>query len=473
VPLTFGQKLLMLLLVAIVMPTAISVLAFGAIMQTYLDGRSEHDGASLGNVLARSLADHFDKGWTRGDRVLMDFLASDDSIAFICVTDSAGRPIHMSVQDAPVWEGYTAAQARLFSDGMLDVSRRVTVSHEGDGAVIRTIPIHQGDNAAAALLDQTIEPLGYVVLGVHDISLAAAARQYQLTQVLIAGAAAVLLAPIILWCFARWTRPLRHLRASVLKMTDGLAPDPLYVKEDDDVGRLVAAVNRMAGTVLATQRQLRETNFNLEGIVQQRTTELREAVRELEQLSTTDVLTGLANRRAFYGALERDFARATAFRGELGVLMIDLDGFKQVNDTLGHDAGDEVLITAAQAIMCHCDANMTPARLGGDEFVVLFRHLSRDECRAIALQISSAFSSMVNDMASQQPGHPLVTMSLGLAMLRETEAIGGDVLVAMADVALYRAKSLGRSQLVMFDPNMHAARSGDMTGDDADRMEAA
>jgi len=475
VPLTFPQKLLMLLLIAVVTPTALSVFAFSEIMHSYMKERSSYDGRSLVSVLATSLSGQIEgDGWDRADRVLMDYLAADDSVAFICVTDADGSPIHMSVHESEAWDRYIDGQQRSFAEGHLDVTRRVTVSTVGDGLVIRTVPVYAPETNPDSAKDHAAEAEGYIVLGIHDVTFAAAAKRFQLTQVVISAAATLIIAPLILFAYFRWTGPLRQMRASVIKLTDGQPPEPMVAKEDDDVGRLVQAVNRMSGSVLAAQRQLRDANFNLEELVKQRTVELREAVRELEQLSTTDVLTGLANRRAFYRQLEDDFARASVYRGELTVLMIDLDGFKQVNDTFGHDVGDEVLIIAAESIISCCDSNTTPARLGGDELVVLIRHLSEQECSEIAQRISETFVAMVDDRLVRFDPRPSVTMSIGLASLRETSAAGSEILMAMADMALYSAKSQGRSRLAVFNEAMAAARLNQHEGRRAgDHKEAA
>lgn len=473
VPLAFSQKLLLLLLIAAVVPTAISVLAFDWIMRQYESDRTAYDGASLGGVLAANLADHIEDGWTRGDRVLMDYLATDDSIAFICVTDATGRPIHMSVHDARAWDAYSDYQHDSLAKGRLDVSRQVVVGAIGENMVIRTVPIQPQESMAKGLSNDKLNAKGFVVLGIHDVTFAAAAKDYQLAQVIIAGGTVLLIAPLILLAYLFWTRPLRLLRTSVRKLADGQAPTPMYVSDVDDIGKLVCEVNRMTGSVLAAQRQLRDTNVNLESMVEQRTIELREVVRELEHLSTTDAMTGLANRRAFYKQLERDFARAQAFGSELSVLMVDLDRFKQVNDQFGHDVGDEVIIAAGAAIKAHCDTNMLPARLGGDEFVVLIRHLPLQECREMAEKLGRAFAAQVELLLARFDGAPRVTMSQGLALRSMSDVSTGEALVAQADVALYRSKSRGRSCLSVFDRSMAPAEPQNVRDATEGHMEAA
>jgi diguanylate cyclase (GGDEF)-like protein len=122
--------------------------------------------------------------------------------------------------------------------------------------------------------------------------------------------------------------------------------------------------------------------------------------------------------------------------------------------------------------MSCADPNMTPARLGGDEFVVLMRHFSVTECEAIATHISGTFNALMADRMSRYDPLPRVTMSMGLASLRDTNAAGGEILMAMADMALYKAKSRGRSCLVVYDESMAPGRSPQQH-ESTDRMEAA
>lgn len=467
-----------LLLLAAVTPTALSVLAFNEIMRSYMHDRSVYDGRSLGRILATCLSGRVTSGGSQTDRVLMDYLAADDTVAFICVTDADGRPVHMSVHESAAWDTFAATQQGSLASGTIDLQRAIALHTLGDSLFVRTVPIYGPDGDEPAQPGAEELPEGFVVLGLHDVPFFAAGKRYQLMQVMIAVGVAIGLVPLIMLAYSRWTQALRQVRGNVLRLADGEAPLPIDARGDDEIGRLVRAMDFMAGSVLAAQQQLRDTNTNLEGMVQQRTIELREAVRELEQLSTTDVLTGLANRRAFYHHLEDDFARAASYHRDLCIVMIDLDGFKQVNDTLGHDVGDEVLITVAEAIMSETDSTMTAARLGGDEFVVIMREQPASTCCQRAERMSAAFASLLAQRMAKFDGPPPVSMSMGLASVHEAKPASGEELMAMADMALYRAKALGRSRLVMFDKTMshggsHAGEHGPSTSANPGRSEAA
>jgi diguanylate cyclase (GGDEF)-like protein len=165
--------------------------------------------------------------------------------------------------------------------------------------------------------------------------------------------------------------------------------------------------------------------------------ELRERIAELEALAVTDPLTGLLNRRGFAGELAR--ARAGANRyNELGALVfIDLDGFKPVNDTYGHAAGDHVLKRVAQALADNVRATDRVARLGGDEFAVLLPRTRRDD----GLVKAEALDRVINGLTVEWHGRLIaVRASLGF----QTFGPGDDGLdlLGRADAAMYAAKRL-------------------------------
>ena len=180
--------------------------------------------------------------------------------------------------------------------------------------------------------------------------------------------------------------------------------------------------------------------------------ELKEAQRRLAHLATHDVLTGLANRALLQQRLEAAL-RTGAPADEPGVAVVycDLDGFKAVNDGLGHDVGDRVLVTVAERIRAEAADGDVVARLGGDEFVVLVTD-AVDRAVDLAHRLVASLSRPV-------PGVPLpVGTSVGVA----TAAAGADPddVLSSADAAMYRAKSAGRSRVVVagtVHPSAHAA----------------
>lgn len=181
-------------------------------------------------------------------------------------------------------------------------------------------------------------------------------------------------------------------------------------------------------------------------------TDRKAAEAHVRWQATHDALTGLPNRLLFQERLQQSLARL----GEgatVSLFLIDLDDFKSVNDTLGHDAGDALLIEAAARLTRHVEAGDLVARLGGDEFVVLStRPLSPAAAQAKAELLLAALRAPV-DHAGQAIS---ARASLGIALAPQHHSQPGE-LMKDADLALYRAKALGRNMAVIYEADMRAA----------------
>lgn len=179
------------------------------------------------------------------------------------------------------------------------------------------------------------------------------------------------------------------------------------------------------------------------------TQQLAWANRQLTELSYTDSLTGLPNRRFFDAALQRLWGHARFSGKPISVLMIDLDHFKPYNDSLGHDAGDKCLRRVAQAMQftVRMDKDLL-ARYGGEEFIAIIPGATSVEAARIAERIRLA----VAELKIPHPcstGSPFVSVSIGSATARDVSRIGSlDVFLRSADFALYDAKSKGRNCVV-------------------------
>jgi diguanylate cyclase (GGDEF)-like protein len=177
------------------------------------------------------------------------------------------------------------------------------------------------------------------------------------------------------------------------------------------------------------------------------TSELRQANEELERLANTDALTGLANRRRFMRRLERELDRSQRYDRPLSLILLDLDGFKQVNDVHGHAVGDAVLEATAEVMRSVCREVDVPARLGGEELALLVPETGMDGALALAERLRARLQERTH---LDEEGMPFtVTASLGVA----TRGAGGrgspDALLHRADMALYDAKNGGRNRVVV------------------------
>jgi diguanylate cyclase (GGDEF)-like protein/PAS domain S-box-containing protein len=168
-----------------------------------------------------------------------------------------------------------------------------------------------------------------------------------------------------------------------------------------------------------------------------------------------DPLTGLPNRLSFLDSLRDALRRATASGSPVGVLFLDLDHFKLINDTTGHHAGDDLLRAVAPRLRAHLRPGDIVARFGGDEFGVLVDRLAdEEEAMAIADRVADAFT----EPYSMGGADHFVTASIGVAVARPAgrEPVDADLLIRDADAAMYRAKERGRGRCEMFDAEMRA-----------------
>ncbi len=171
-------------------------------------------------------------------------------------------------------------------------------------------------------------------------------------------------------------------------------------------------------------------------------TERRDAAEQLQQLATRDALTGLYNRRRFQEELERMLPDAERRGVKVGLLAVDLDGFKPINDKFGHQAGDEVLVALAQEVSGIIRRNEIFFRLGGDEFAVLVSDTAEDDMAGLARRVQEGIES-----------HPFhfgdcptrLTASLGIALYPD-DASSSELLIAHADQAMYQAKHGGKNR---------------------------
>jgi len=191
------------------------------------------------------------------------------------------------------------------------------------------------------------------------------------------------------------------------------------------------------------------------------TTAEHDALEELAYQAFHDSLTGLRNRAWIMDQLQLDLRAAPAEGSRVGVLFIDLDNFKIVNDSLGHAAGDEVLVTVAERIASVLRPQDRVGRSGGDEFIVVAPDfLDAHQAELVAQRIASAVGTELTIR-----GHRIVpTASIGIAL--NVTGSTGSSLLRDADAALFRAKAEGRSRWRMFDDTMHAQALARLTIED-------
>ena len=220
----------------------------------------------------------------------------------------------------------------------------------------------------------------------------------------------------------RMLRPLHDAAALADRMTHGEIPlAPLPVVRDDEVGHLTAAFNQLLDKLATSQEQL-------------------------NHMAHHDSLTGLPNRAMLADRLEQGARRAGRNKTRLALLYLDLDGFKAINDELGHDAGDAALIEIARRLSGIVRQTDTVARIGGDEFVILATDLSADGVAGIAA-LAQKCIDVLSASLDLNGASRTIGVSIGVAL--GAGEIDPESLLAEADTAMYKAKGQGKGCYVL------------------------
>ncbi len=189
-----------------------------------------------------------------------------------------------------------------------------------------------------------------------------------------------------------------------------------------------------------------ESAHNITSLIQLQDT-LREQADKMSYQASHDSMTGLPNRRLFYDRLDESIKRNERLSAQIAVVFIDIDKFKGINDSMGHQAGDEVLIAVSNRLQACLRASDTVARLGGDEFTLIIEGIAEKKELAMVLhKVLLAFEAPVETSA----GSIDVSLSAGVSMCPQ-DATDRKTLVRYADRALYDVKVLGRKAFKFFD----------------------
>ena len=231
---------------------------------------------------------------------------------------------------------------------------------------------------------------------------------------------------------------------------------------NQDTFRHAVRLNRTAGKTVWASINANALNDNLGKltgilIVSMDITEQHESEQQFRQIAHHDALTGLPNRTRFLEQLRNSLEQRSTF-GIVCLLFIDLDGFKAVNDTMGHDSGDELLQQVALRLRQVVRDEDTVARLGGDEFTVTLKRLQ--QC-SDASDVADAIVHAIKQPFLLQQEEVYVSASIGIAMVTGLNAditTDANSLIKQADIALYRAKLSGRSRHVFFTPELDKAQ---------------
>jgi diguanylate cyclase (GGDEF)-like protein len=237
-------------------------------------------------------------------------------------------------------------------------------------------------------------------------------------------------------------QPIHALSHGAQRILDGQIDHqiPLPAIHDDELGLLTRTFNAMMQKLHSNQIEIERDRIRLA----EKNDELQSANEVLNQLSITDGLTKLHNHRYFQGHLTREIKRVSRTSSPLTLILIDIDDFKQLNDTFGHAAGDEVLISLASIMNENARESDLIARYGGEEFVILMPNTDLPGAVHLAEKIRMAVEStrlIIGDRMKPTD----VTISLGVALFKGNRR----EFFAEADRALYRAKGAGKNCVII------------------------
>ncbi|MFQ5502582.1 MAG: GGDEF domain-containing protein [Phycisphaerae bacterium] len=399
--------------------------------------------------MARALASACSDAVERQDREELLSVAEGSvpgsEICYILFTDTSGELLASHQQGTGNITHLILDDARRVSVEPID---RPQLSYHGDqGPRIDVVyPIQSRMNGITSLPRPIV---GYVRVGVSLEGSTTRLATLVRNTIGLAIGITLLMVPLGYEVVRNLIGPLNSLSAAACVFAHGKLDTRVKINRRDEIGKLATSFNSMADELADSQTRLIKLNEELEGRVQQRTSALEEANKRFREMAARDSLTGLYNRRHFNDLLSQLFAESSRYQTDLTCMMIDLDNFKRVNDTLGHQVGDTLLRMTSDVIQQSIRESDVPVRYGGDEFIVLLPRTTPEDARSSAERILDRFRS---ELAREMPQANVVSLSIGLASRLDDQPNEALALVQLADEALYLAKAGGKDRITVVQP---------------------
>jgi|KBSSwiStaDraftv2_1062776.scaffolds.fasta_scaffold02249_6 diguanylate cyclase (GGDEF)-like protein len=394
---------------------------------------------------------------------ILDSLGADTDVAYVAVLDTKQQVLAerrfapglaksvlppLPAQRLAVVPGRLAEQ-EIVIDGQRYIELVAPISRPAtDGTEVGETPIASDGKKAS-------RPIGFIRLG---MSLDVQRKQFREQMVGAIGVVGLLVVFAILATLLltrRLVAPMRRLMRAARAVGSGRLDVYVPAHSSDELGLLTHTFNHMTQKLSESQSEVANYQRTLEDKVAQRTRELEVATAQAYKLAQHDILTGLPNRSLLNQRLKQILAQAQRDGTYVGCLFLDFDHFKRINDTLGHDSGDQLLQAIAQRLSSAVRESDTVARLGGDEFVVILPGLDPEpamfEVMTVLQRVRDVFQAPFR-LADQTP---TLTCSIGVAVY-PADAQDGIGLIKQADTAMYAAKDAGRNAYRFFTADMNA-----------------
>ena len=428
-----------------------------------------------GGTVLQMLAQLSEYGLQTGDRgyldAALDSLSADTGIAYATILDAARQPLAERTYARPLEKTPPGAfePATGLAPGAISTYDRsiggvryielATPIAADKAAPGRRIGEATADDAgapiAAAAAAAGAAPLGYLRVGM-SFERQRAQMLAQLAGTLsVVGLLTLIAIGATLLITRRLVAPMRRLMRAARAVGAGKLDVYVPARSSDELGLLTHAFNHMTHRLSESQAEVANYQRTLEDKVAQRTKELEIATAHAYKLAQHDILTGLPNRSLLNQRLKQILAQAQRDATHVACLFLDFDHFKRINDTLGHDAGDQLLQAVAQRLTSAVRESDTVARLGGDEFVLILPGLdpahATFETMTVLARVRESFLAPFR-LSDQMP---TLTSSIGVSMypLDATEPVN---LIKQADTAMYAAKEAGRNAYRFYTADMNA-----------------
>jgi len=406
--------------------TATSILNYSS-QRDLLHQHLRAKGETLGNFVALIAPEAIHNF----DLVLLDDYMREvtriEDVIYGVVVDRQGRNVTSYLDFS---NKYIARGAREV--GNHDVLKIVTAVNAFDGVVPLRFPIMVAN-----------EPIGTVMFGVNTERTELNAR-YEMIKWTLGNLIVIGFLSLCIYLVFRYHTllPMQELIAGAERVATGELDKRVNVKSYDELGTLAQSFNHMMQSLDSSTRekdavlaQLKDMNRTLEERVSERTVELATANKELEHLALHDTLSGLPNRALLMDRLEQAIINAMRTDSQFAIMVLDLDRFKEINDTLGHNVGDLLLKEVAKRLVSVLRDTDTVARLGGDEFAVVLSGAGTMEATRIATKLLQFLERpMLLENHSFAIGG-----SIGIAVYPE-HGDSASLLLQRGDVAMYIAK---------------------------------
>ncbi|MCR5792876.1 MAG: EAL domain-containing protein [Lachnospiraceae bacterium] len=262
-----------------------------------------------------------------------------------------------------------------------------------------------------------------------------------LIYVILLSVIAVVAAPLVA---ARLTKPVLELTETMKMVSNGDFNVRSEVKQKDEIGELASRFNKMIQIIQSSYDDMK----GMRDVLEENQKEIQKNYKHIEHLAYHDALTDLNNKSAFYERVSHIIDTMDE-NDSHGVMFMDLDNFKTINDTKGHDYGDAILVKTAERIKALANPGDCIARIGGDEFLIFRQNSTEEELKHFAAKLLSTFREPFH--IKDETMH--VSASIGIARSNVHGKTMGS-LIKNADIAMYRAKAAGKNRYAIFDAQM-------------------